>query len=196
MRLVDLLGTGMAGVLWSRDADGRSRPRMLLPRLHRRRQAVPADADGQPPRRASPASSTPPRRSSTWHDERDRATRWRRRCRSRCRSSRASRSIDEISGGKLTTEYRYHHGYWDGAEREFRGFGRVDQLDTETFDATTPAAARGAVRAVRRGVLAADRDATWFHLGPVGDEVGDWTELDRADEYWPGDPPLLSPAAR
>ena len=40
----------------------------------------------------------------------------------------------QLSGGKLTTEYRYHHGYWDGAEREFRGFGRVDQLDTETFD--------------------------------------------------------------
>jgi hypothetical protein len=24
--------------------------------------------------------------------------------------------IDEISKGKLTTEYRYHHGYWDGIE--------------------------------------------------------------------------------
>ena len=41
--------------------------------------------------------------------------------------------IDALSGGKLTTEYRYHHGYWDGAEREFRGFGMVEQLDTETF---------------------------------------------------------------
>src|SRR6185503_18106195 len=41
--------------------------------------------------------------------------------------------FDQFSRGKLTTEYRYHHGYWDGAEREFRGFGRVDQLDTETF---------------------------------------------------------------
>ena len=41
--------------------------------------------------------------------------------------------IDEISKGKLTTEYRYHHGYWDGAEREFRGFGMVEQFDTETF---------------------------------------------------------------
>ena len=42
--------------------------------------------------------------------------------------------IDELSRGKLTTEYRYHHGYWDGAEREFRGFGRVDQRDTEVFE--------------------------------------------------------------
>lgn len=41
---------------------------------------------------------------------------------------------DLISKGKLVTEYAYHHGYWDGVEREFRGFGRVDQKDTETFD--------------------------------------------------------------
>jgi len=27
----------------------------------------------------------------------------------------------------------YHHGYRDGTEREFRGFGTVEQLDTETF---------------------------------------------------------------
>lgn len=42
--------------------------------------------------------------------------------------------IDQISGGKLTTEYRYHQGYWDGDEREFRGFGMVEQFDTETID--------------------------------------------------------------
>jgi len=44
--------------------------------------------------------------------------------------------IDQISGGKLTTEYRYHHGYWDGAEREFRGFGMVEQFDTEMLSIT------------------------------------------------------------
>lgn len=41
---------------------------------------------------------------------------------------------DLIAHSKLVTEYKYHHGYWDGIEREFRGFGRVDQLDTETFN--------------------------------------------------------------
>lgn len=42
--------------------------------------------------------------------------------------------IDHISKTKLVTTYKYHHGYYDGREREFRGFGRVDQFDTETFD--------------------------------------------------------------
>ncbi len=42
--------------------------------------------------------------------------------------------IDHISKTKLVTTYKYHHGYYDGREREFRGFGRVDQYDTEVFD--------------------------------------------------------------
>lgn len=41
---------------------------------------------------------------------------------------------DKISGGRLVSEYTYHHGYYDAAEREFRGFGRVEQTDTETFE--------------------------------------------------------------
>ena len=43
-------------------------------------------------------------------------------------------SIDHIGKTKLVTGYRYHHGYYDGREREFRGFGRVDQIDSEYFD--------------------------------------------------------------
>ena len=50
--------------------------------------------------------------------------------------------IDEISRGKLTTEYRYHHGYWDGAEREFRGFGMVEQLIPRRSRTTTAGIAR------------------------------------------------------
>ena len=42
--------------------------------------------------------------------------------------------IDHVSRTKLVRRYAYHHGYFDGREREFRGFGRVDQLDTETFE--------------------------------------------------------------
>jgi len=42
--------------------------------------------------------------------------------------------IDHINSTKLVNVYKYHHGYYDGREREFRGFGRVDQYDTEAFD--------------------------------------------------------------
>ncbi|MEZ4773644.1 MAG: SpvB/TcaC N-terminal domain-containing protein [Bacteroidia bacterium] len=33
----------------------------------------------------------------------------------------------------FSTQYSYHHGYFDHAEREFRGFGRVEQTDVEDF---------------------------------------------------------------
>ncbi|MEK6674129.1 MAG: SpvB/TcaC N-terminal domain-containing protein, partial [Planctomycetota bacterium] len=34
---------------------------------------------------------------------------------------------------EFSTTYSYHHGYFDGTEREFRGFGRVEQVDVESF---------------------------------------------------------------
>ena len=33
------------------------------------------------------------------------------------------------------SRYSYHHGFYDGIEREFRGFARVDQLDAESVPA-------------------------------------------------------------
>jgi RHS repeat-associated protein len=41
---------------------------------------------------------------------------------------------DEISGSGLTNAYKYHDGYFDPVEREFRGFGFVESWDTETFE--------------------------------------------------------------
>ena len=34
---------------------------------------------------------------------------------------------------RFASSYSYHHGYFDGQEREFRGFGRVEQVDSETY---------------------------------------------------------------
>ena len=42
-------------------------------------------------------------------------------------------TYDRISGNRFVTRYAYHHGYFDGIEREFRGFGMVEQWDTEEF---------------------------------------------------------------
>ena len=44
-------------------------------------------------------------------------------------------TYDRVSRNRFVTRYSYHHGFYDGVEREFRGFGRVDQLDTEAFAA-------------------------------------------------------------
>jgi RHS repeat-associated protein len=41
---------------------------------------------------------------------------------------------DYISRNRFVSTYTYHHGYFDGEEREFRGFGMVEQKDTEAFE--------------------------------------------------------------
>ncbi|MEK6697724.1 MAG: SpvB/TcaC N-terminal domain-containing protein [Nitrospirota bacterium] len=41
---------------------------------------------------------------------------------------------DRISGYRFVSSYKYHHGYYDHAEREFRGFGMVEQTDAEHYD--------------------------------------------------------------
>lgn len=40
-------------------------------------------------------------------------------------------STDEITGNTLTQQYHYRQGVYDGACREFRGFGFVQHLDTD-----------------------------------------------------------------
>ncbi|WP_205513240.1 SpvB/TcaC N-terminal domain-containing protein [Longitalea arenae] len=40
---------------------------------------------------------------------------------------------DRIMKTRFASEYTYHHGYYDHYEKEFRGFARVDQLDSESI---------------------------------------------------------------
>lgn len=42
-------------------------------------------------------------------------------------------TYDRIRKLRFASEYTYHHGYYDSFEREFRGFGRVEQTDAETI---------------------------------------------------------------
>ena len=46
-------------------------------------------------------------------------------------------TYDRVSRNRFVTRYAYHHGYFDGVEREFRGFGMVEQWDTEELNAIT-----------------------------------------------------------
>ncbi len=41
-------------------------------------------------------------------------------------------ATDHWRNTKFSSTYSYHHGYFDGVEREFRGFGRVEHIDTES----------------------------------------------------------------
>ncbi|HEX8110983.1 MAG TPA: SpvB/TcaC N-terminal domain-containing protein [Kofleriaceae bacterium] len=91
-------------------------------------------------------------------------------------------TYDRISRNRFVTRYTYHHGYFDGVEREFRGFGRVDQLDTEELAALTasgdfPAADNIDAASYVPPVLT----RTWFHTGAFIDRDRISTQL--AQEY-------------
>ncbi|MFF8610710.1 SpvB/TcaC N-terminal domain-containing protein [Streptomyces sp. NPDC015346] len=99
-------------------------------------------------------------------------------------------TYDHVSGNRLTTRYRYHHGHYDGTEREFCGFGMVEQWDTEEL------AALGGAEADETGD-ASDvppvRVTSWFHTGarPDREEVS----RHHQDEYY-REPGLTPEAAR
>ncbi len=54
-------------------------------------------------------------------------------------------TTDAVSQTTYTQLYSYHHGYYDHEEREFRGFGRVETIDTDrakAYDLAHPATER------------------------------------------------------
>jgi RHS repeat-associated protein len=183
VRLVDLLGTGQAGILWTFDRvagegsnfqflelNGGLKPYLLSKR----------DNHCGAVTNVSYSPSTKFRLADAERPE----TRWTFPLPFPVQVVDRVEVVDAFSGNKLTSVYRYHHGYWDGSEREFRGFGCVDQLDTEVLESSSTALSPPLLT------------KNWFHLGAVGEESGARAEPDLSGEYWPGDPTFIPrPAA-
>ncbi|MBK7957187.1 MAG: VCBS repeat-containing protein [Bacteroidetes bacterium] len=74
-------------------------------------------------------------------------------------------TYDRIRKLRFASTYSYAHGYYDHIEREFRGFGRVDQYDAETIDhyILNSSSAIEAQDLHQHPVLT----RTWFHTGAM-----------------------------
>ncbi len=97
-------------------------------------------------------------------------------------------TYDYVSRNLFVTRYAYHHGYYDGVEREFRGFGRVDQWDTEEFATLT--SSPGIPEPVNLDAASAVPPVlttTWFHTGAYFGEAAVSTYL-QGEYYTEGDP--------
>ncbi|HLG56083.1 MAG TPA: SpvB/TcaC N-terminal domain-containing protein [Vicinamibacterales bacterium] len=96
-------------------------------------------------------------------------------------------SHDHISRNRFVTRYAYHHGYFDGVEREFRGFGMVEQWDTEERDVLRADAALNEELASQVPPVLT---RTWFHTGVHfgGNRIADFfaglLDADDAGEYY------------
>ncbi len=104
-------------------------------------------------------------------------------------------TYDHVGRNRFVTRYSYRHGYFDGEEREFRGFARVDQQDTAEFGVLTATGALPAGANVDEAShVPPVLTRTWHHTGAfVGGE-----DLSRrlAEEYHrePGDGAVLDGA--
>jgi RHS repeat-associated protein len=73
---------------------------------------------------------------------------------------------DWISRNRFVSRYAYHHGYFDPVEREFRGFGMVEQWDTEQFGAFTADGSNPLVQnQSAQSHVPPVHTKTWFHTG-------------------------------
>jgi hypothetical protein len=106
-------------------------------------------------------------------------------------------TIDRISRNRFTTRYAYHHGYYDGTEREFRGFALVEQFDTEHLETLNASAALpGQTNVDAASHVPPVVTKTWFHTGAFL-EGGDISRQ-LAREYFgapPGNVPAQPPEA-
>ncbi len=92
-------------------------------------------------------------------------------------------TYDWVSRNRFVTRYAYHHGYYDGTEREFRGFGMVEQRDTEELGVLTQTGAFPAATNIdAASYVPPTLTKTWFHTGafPMGARV---TRI-YDQEYW------------
>ncbi len=87
---------------------------------------------------------------------------------------------DRISGYRFVSSYQYHHGYYDHAEKEFRGFGMVEQTDAETYEHWVKGNASNIVEEPLHQEPVVSK--VWYHTGA-------FSEKDRIlnrfrEDYW------------
>ena len=100
-------------------------------------------------------------------------------------------TYDWISRNHFVSRYAYHHGYYDGVEREFRGFGMVEQWDAEEYTALAAGGAPADVTNLDGAFhVPPVRTKTWFHTGAYLESAGISTQF--AKDYYgapaPSDP--------
>ena len=135
IELADLLGNGTACLVWSsplpRDAERSMRYVNLMGGLKPHLLVRTANNLG-----AETRIHYEPSTKFYLQDERD-GRPWLTRLPFPVHVVERVETIDHLSRNRFVSRHAYHHGYFDGEEREFRGFGMVEQWDTEEIDALT-----------------------------------------------------------
>lgn len=100
---------------------------------------------------------------------------------------------DQISRTRFATRYAYHHGYFDGEEREFAGFGMVEQQDTEAYEDYVLGVRRveGAQELAPELWQPPVTTRTWYHTGAFLERERIWHQFQQ--EYYRQEAHLAEP---
>jgi len=93
-------------------------------------------------------------------------------------------TYDRISANRFVKRFAYHHGYFDGTDREFRGFGLTEQWDTEELSALSPPALATASNLDPASQVPPVLTRTWSHTGAFTDVTGGDLAAAYAPEFW------------
>jgi RHS repeat-associated protein len=177
--VVDLMGNGTACLVWSSPLAGDSRrPMRYIDLMGAQKPHLLVTA------RNNLGAETHVRYAPStrfYVQDRESGTPWATRLPFPVHVVERVETIDRVSGNRFVTRYRYRHGSFDGAEREFRGFGRVDQWDTEAMGALRPGDT-DATNFDAGSYVPPVHTRTWFHTGVWLDDA----EISRqfASEYY------------
>lgn len=175
--VTDLLGRGTACVAWSSPLEGdRHAPLRYVDLMARGKPHLLTEVDNQMGGivRLAYAPST-----KFYVDDRENGRPWVTRLPFPVHVLQRVEILEEVTGSRYVTSYAYHHGYFDGDEREFRGFGMVEQFDTETV--TGPHEASNVPPVLTR---------SWFHTGFFRN--GQSISRQYEQEYFAGDTEALN----
>jgi len=91
---------------------------------------------------------------------------------------------DQWRQTEFASTYSYHHGYFDGIEREFRGFGRVEQQDVERYGKFYQGNVASPYITDNHDLYQPPiKTITWYHTGAAIDRERILTQF--ANEYFP-----------
>ena len=187
--VVDLLGNGTACVVWSSPLDGdRHAPLRYIDLMSGRKPYLLTEVNnnigGLTRIRYAPSTRF-------YLDDRRRGQPWITKIPFPVQVVERTEVFDEVTGSRFVSRFAYHHGYFDGEEREFRGFGMVEQFDTETFASF----ADGDLFPPGTNVDESSHvppmlTRTWFHTGCFTDRHN--ISLQYAGEYYADDPDAVN----
>ena len=158
--VMDLLGNGTAALVWSSDLpSNQSAPLRYVDLMGGKKPFVLSGYKNN-----FGMETSLEYRSSSWFALQDRAAGrpWATKLPFPMMCLSRTEVRDRVSGTVRANSYRYRHGHFDHPDREFRGFGMVEETNAESFERFEAASSTVADVTLQQPPT---RTRSWYHTG-------------------------------